>query len=824
MRTTEPETEPENELVPDGRTERFTVKMNIDTMLNCDTDFGRRFKECMVEAIDRYNHITFLASKLITLHVIRLRQEHNQVLSLSNREFMTCCNVVSRVREDQDLTPCRDGPLRITLDLLRSQLPADYVWPHRQGLAQALAWASINWIAIVQVDVCYHLSQRLERWIVLRLAADLAQQIPEKGLWRIASRIADSLGWNEKAAFARARSLGLPDPTRPNYTAPATLDELLGENLINSLGEALGVQSRGIIWTFFNQEILAGIGMALPLCPSRFQETSTWQIYFTFHLKMLVDTEQLAAHPLRHPEPADRPSRSWLRRKVEKMALLEGKTLSQTLKTKAMSWLLQRIITEQPGLPTKSLYKLSPSMLVKLEQKGQRTIDKISSGSFRPKKFLSNSRGTNRAFSALPQFSFGTRYMAVDNRVLKELLVTLWRCGYHPFPDGLPATAGPGIPMMAARQEFDDHQAEWWCRLFRLHRIRGIQVPGIPLPAGLPSRQTPRQFDFYMSTDGVGASFICRRPRRARPTSVTPMTVPYRVGSSTFVSIDPGLTDLAVGVRAELTWPRLPDGRVDMEARESMPSFGDDHRREFSISSASWHDAAYHNSARQVSLRLKREALDRGVDIDSTATTLPTSKTAQVARYLDHARASLAAFPVLFEHYKGERPMRWKTYCREQKALHSVCMRIKGNKRAKKEDVVVAYGDGRFGSTMKGKRAVPVKKLRKHLRRYVTVVPVDEFRTIRECSTHNGEHRERTGLAEEKDEGGGTRQTTPDLVRIHAQRDTNGAKGPSLHSVLYCHKCHTVWNRDVNAARNIAWVFWWMRVHGGGRPPGFGRR
>ncbi|KAK9257540.1 hypothetical protein V1519DRAFT_457184, partial [Lipomyces tetrasporus] len=193
-----------------------------------------------------------------------------------------------------------------------------------------------------------------------------------------------------------------------------------------------------------------------------------------------------------------------------------------------------------------------------------------------------------------------------------------------------------------------------------------------------------------MSTDGVGASFTCLRPRRTPATAVNPTTAPF-----TSVSL------LTSYVR-------------------SRPSFADDHGRDFSISSASWHDAAYHNSARQVSLRLKREALDGGVGV------------ASVAQYLDHARVCLAAFPAL----------RWKTYCREQKALHSICMRVKGNKRAKKEDVVVAYGDGRFGSTMGGKRAAPVKKLRKHLRRYVTVVPVDESRMSRICSAHNEEQRE----------------------------------------------------------------------------------
>ncbi|KAK9364111.1 hypothetical protein V1504DRAFT_10578 [Lipomyces starkeyi] len=155
----------------------------------------------------------------------------------------------------------------------------------------------------------------------------------------------------------------------------------------------------------------------------------------------------------------------------------------------------------------------------RLEQKAQRTIEKILSGSFCQKKFLSKS-GTNRAFSILSQFSFATRYLPVDNRVLRELLSTLWRRWYHPFPHQLPESARQGVSMAAARQEFDSHHAEWWCRLFRLHRIQGIQIPGIPLPAGFPSRETHRRFDFYISTDGVGSSFICRRPKRTR----TPQT------------------------------------------------------------------------------------------------------------------------------------------------------------------------------------------------------------------------------------------------------------------------------------------------------------
>ncbi|KAK9483506.1 hypothetical protein V1527DRAFT_472845, partial [Lipomyces starkeyi] len=314
---------------------------------------------------------------------------------------------------------------------------------------------------------------------------------------------------------------------------------------------------------------------------------------------MLIAIDHLAARRLRLAELSNCPSRGWLRRKVEKVALLEGRTLSQTVKTKSMSWLMQRILTQQPGPLTRMHFKLSPSgksgrqalsqvcslflilpQMERLEQKAQRTIEKIRIGPFCPKKFLSKS-GTNRAFSILPQFSFPTRYLPVDNRVLRELLSTLWRRVYHPFPHQLPESARQGVFMAAARQEFDSHHAEWWWRLFRLHRIQGIHIPGIPLPASLPSRETPRPI---------------------------------------------------------------------VESRRPSTVFG------------------------------------------------------LALRETSRPRKRMSWWPA---------------------ALVSL-----------------------------GRRTAPVKKLRKHLRRYVTVVPVDEYRTSRVCSKHIEEQRERTDLGEKEDEGG----------------------------------------------------------------------
>ena len=62
-----------------------------------------------------------------------------------------------------------------------------------------------------------------------------------------------------------------------------------------------------------------------------------------------------------------------------------------------------------------------------------------------------------------------------------------------------------------------------------------------------------------------------------------------------------------------------------------------------------------------------------------------------------------------------------------------------------------------------------------------------------------------------------------DVRAMKAPKDKAGREGPSLHAVRYCEKCLTTWNRDVNAARNIAIVFWYQRFYGGKRPLGYRR-
>jgi hypothetical protein len=149
---------------------------------------------------------------------------------------------------------------------------------------------------------------------------------------------------------------------------------------------------------------------------------------------------------------------------------------------------------------------------------------------------------------------------------------------------------------------------------------------------------------------------------------------------------------------------------------------------------------------------------------------MATPKTCRVEGYLEHVGQSIGNFQRLYAHYKQERGSRWKTYRCEQKALHKVRKVVLGDPQAKREEVVVAYGAAKFGQRgMKGMRSVPSDKIRKHIERCATVVPVDEFRTSRVCSKCSEQRLKERGRSEggKEDEGGdgGSERAEEEAIR-----------------------------------------------------------
>ena len=55
---------------------------------------------------------------------------------------------------------------------------------------------------------------------------------------------------------------------------------------------------------------------------------------------------------------------------------------------------------------------------------------------------------------------------------------------------------------------------------------------------------------------------------------------------------------------------------------------------------------------------------------------------------------------------------------------------------------------------------------------------------------------------------------------IEAYPTSHGHK-ESIHAVVKCDYCSMVWNRDVNAARNMRYLFIYMAMHGNERSEAF---
>jgi hypothetical protein len=204
------------------------------------------------------------------------------VACLDGNPFYTCCNVVSRENSQaEEPTPCKDERLQQSLELLKTALPNDFSWPHREGLARALYYGGRKWLTNTKVDVTMHLAKRIRRWIVVRLGAVIDQRgIKEKHLWTIANHIVSTLTWHEKKAAAQARAANQPLPSMPSYVRPANIAALLGTSVKGLPPLEQGTKDH--IWRLFNETLLAKIGGALPLCPSNFGRRADDKKYGTF--------------------------------------------------------------------------------------------------------------------------------------------------------------------------------------------------------------------------------------------------------------------------------------------------------------------------------------------------------------------------------------------------------------------------------------------------------------------------------------------------------------------------------------------------------------
>src|ERR1700733_4365482 len=118
---------------------------------------------------------------------------------------------------------------------------------------------------------------------------------------------------------------------------------------------------------------------------------------------------------------------------------------------------------------------------------------------------------------------------------------------------------------------------------------------------------------------------------------------------------------------------------------------------------------------------------------------------------------------------------------------------------------VIAYGNAGFsGSFGKGNSPGPTKAMLKAVSKQLPVVMIDEAYTSQKCSVCHC-------------------QLSPIKHGVHIHRvegqvaDWVEKRHKSTHGVRQCKTeggCHSTWNRDVNASRNIAWLLEYMYLKG----------
>ena len=538
----------------------------------------------------------------------------------------------------------KDPELAASFEVYRGTRGGD-TFPHREGIIRALEHAVNGEMANLQNHVKVHLVTRIKRWLAIRLEGELGQEgIVDKHVGELVKRMVSRVVYDEERSAAIAIDEGGKPPPIPCWEPPGSARDLLGKDWLERFtGPPLTAASLDAIWQVW-ETLIEYVGQGkLPLCQTHFDKRDGWKAYYPLLRKVLADVEAADdCQPVVPDAPVDRPSRAWGKRRVKEIL---GSSVSWTVKDRATKQLVHSIINEKPFDRGHKVFRaLSEEQLDKLEAESQETIDKIKRNAFRPEKYLQR-RGPHRRFHILPQHGFATRYFPMDGQVFRDLHRILWEGGEHPHPQ-----AGEFKFKKDRDADFFSRRGYWWNTVFDLKQLKGVHIPGVDIP-GRSEQQ--KHFSFFMATDGVGCSFVCWKPKRqADGKAYTPMDVPITKGRRKFIAIDPGRTDLVTGVRYNLEW------EYDAQTGEWMPRFGDDRESVFRISSAEWHDKAYHNGARRRRFQLRRQALANGTDVHGLQASIPSGKTMRADEFLKHATQAVLVYPKLYEYYKQERVIR----------------------------------------------------------------------------------------------------------------------------------------------------------------------
>ena len=281
-----------------------------------------------------------------------------------------------------------------------------------------------------------------------------------------------------------------------------------------------------------------------------------------------------------------------------------------------------------------------------------------------------------------------------------------------------------------------------------------------------------RRFAFTISTDGVSVSVHLRRPSYPAP-QADRWGYRRQDEERIYVPVNIDQDDRVVG---------LDPGRKSLFGA----CWGPNAEHTCTMSNGQWQEMAGHHFSNHQHKKWRRQ----NPEIQRLISNVPTWKSVTHHQHAIHTTYVLGHLDQLLGFYRPPkyRRLRWKTYLRREKAYDKLTNQLAGG--VPHNHVVIGYGGGRFDHASPGWAPTPRVGLFKHLRR--------KFWRTRLVCEHN-------------------------TSQFCCRDDTRLREFGNNWASRKCHFCNTIWNRDVNAARNIRSVFLVMNANEGRRPWPFGR-
>jgi len=238
----------------------------------------------------------------------------------------------------------------------------------------------------------------------------------------------------------------------------------------------------------------------------------------------------------------------------------------------------------------------------------------------------------------------------------------------------------------------------------------------------------------------------------------------------------------------DLHWVGVDPGRKNVVTASKLDD--DNEHWSFKLSSAEYHHRIKANERKE-----KKDTQLRKAGVSEWLLESPTMKTHSAAATLSCIQRTFASNHLhqIFNinSTRKTKHMRWKVYMHRLKTIDQTCKSMLGDDPS---NTIIAYGGGKFNPSSPGYKPSPTRSsyFANRLKKVhnATVLNIWEFNTSQICSKCHAPVK-LCGVATQQDPF----MTPANIVQTHhfVRRSTNNL-------------CRIIWNRDVNAARNMAFL------------------